>query len=116
MTAQPSPWVSVSERLPPENQAVLVLLANPTVAIDAHPTVARLDHLFRGTQNERLEWWAGVPGNWMPIRMPRTSDGWGPDVCGGAADGWIVTHWTRLPEIEDFHRPTRAGAWARWLT
>lgn len=100
---QPSPWVPVSERLPPEHQQVLVLIAAPNVAIYAHPTAARLQYEYRGTDRERVDWWAGVPGNWMAIRP---------------GDGWTVTHWARLPEFEDcagepgeFHRSLRAAAW-----
>lgn len=96
---QPSPWIAVGDRLPPEHQKVLVLLACPDVAIDAKPTVAHLQIEFRGTASERCDWWAGVPGKWMAIRP---------------GDDWIVTHWSRLPEYDDFHRPTRAAAWDRW--
>jgi hypothetical protein len=120
-TSQPSPWVPVSERLPPEHQPVLVLLADPEVAIYAAPTVARLRIEFRGTPSERLEWWGGIPGKWMPIRMPRTADGWGPNQgWGNGLDGWRVTHWCRLPEFDDadgepgeFHRGLRRAAWER---
>lgn len=83
---QPDPWIAVADRLPPEHQEVLILVADPSVAIYAHPTCARLQVEFRGTPHERNDWWAGVPGNWM--RLP--------------ADGWDVTHWTPIP------------AWRKW--
>lgn len=99
--SHPPPWVPVSERLPPEHQEVLVLIADPSVAIYAHPTVARLQVEFRGAPHERLDWWAGTPGQWVPIRP---------------GSGWSVTHWCRLPEIDhgEWHNPIRAAAWERW--
>lgn len=100
---QPAPWVPVAERLPPEHQQVLVLIAAPDVAIYAHPTCARLQVEFRGTPHERHDWWAGVPGKWMPIRP-------------GDDNGWVVTHWARIPEHDEGHGwgATRAAAWERW--
>lgn len=95
---QPSPWVPVAERLPPEHVKVLVLLACPDVAIYACPTVARLQIEFRGTPSERADWWAGVPGKWMAIR-PAWED-----------EDWIVTHWSPLPEWNDGHGRTRGGS------
>lgn len=91
--AQPSHWIPISDRLPPEHQPVLILIADPAAAVDARPTVAHLQIEFRGTPDRRLDWWAGIPGKWM--RLP--------------ADGWIVTHWTPMPTWRDGHWLTRGS-------
>ena len=88
---QPDHWIPIADRLPDENQPVLILIADPPVAVYGRPTVAHLQIEFRGTPDRRLDWWAGVPGNWM--RLP--------------ADGWIVTHWMPLPTWRDGHWMTR---------
>ncbi len=80
-------WISVEERLPQQHARVAVLISDTDVAIVNYPTCARMDIEFRGAENERRIWWAGVPGNYM--RIP--DDGW-------TVHGWRVTHWMPLPD------------------
>lgn len=88
---QPDHWVPIDQRLPEQHQPVLILVADPAVAIDARPTVAHLQIEGADTSNRRLDWWAGLPGKWQ--RLP--------------SDGWIVTHWMPLPAWRDGHWMTR---------
>ena len=76
-----SDWIPISERLPRVDQRVAILIADEDVAIRHFPTCARFSYDFRGTENERIVWWAGVPGKWMNL--------WD--------SGWTVTHWCELP-------------------
>ena len=76
-----SDWIPISERLPRVDQRVAILIADEDVAIRNFQTCARFSYNYRGTKNERIVWWAGTPGNWMPL----------PDA------GWEVTHWCELP-------------------
>jgi hypothetical protein len=88
---QPDHWIAVDRDLPKQNERVLVLVADPTMGLDAMPAVARLQIEFAGTPRRRLDWWTGLPGGWT--RLP--------------AGGWVVTHWTPLPTWRDGHWMTR---------
>lgn len=93
---QPDHWIAVTDRLPEQHHEVLLLVADPTVAIYARPLVGRLQIEFAGTKHQRNDWWTGLPGDWR--RLP--------------ADGWIVTHWTPLPTWRDGHWMTRGSCLA----
>ena len=81
---QPGHWIAIADRLPSDHEEVIVLIADPSVAIYAVPTCARRDGPW---------WWSGVPGNWMKL----------PDK------GWTITHWTPLPTWRDGHWMTRGS-------
>jgi Protein of unknown function (DUF551) len=76
-------WVAVAERLPQPSQHVLILISDERVAITAYPTCAYIDLVFRGKPDQRVDWWAGVPGNYH-----RVTD-----------DGWTVTHWKEIGDL-----------------
>lgn len=69
-------WIPVGERKPTANDGrVAVLISDTNVAIENLETVAHVD--LQGN------WWAGVPGDYLPLTENR----------------WEVTHWMRLPKL-----------------
>lgn len=78
-----SGWISVADRMPQEHVEVAVLVEDLSVAIQHHPTVARLQ-IERLLNPQQIRWWAGLPGKWHLLGQ----------------DGWTVTHWMPLPSPE----------------
>lgn len=75
-----SEWIDVDKRLPQRDRSVAVLITDPNVAIFNWPTCAYMRVDFAGMKDERIVWWAGVPGNYDSL------------------PSWTVTHWMPLPD------------------
>lgn len=69
-------WIPIGESLPAIGKNVAILISDKSVAIEDWPTSG---YLYPG-----VEWWAGVPGNYINL----------------AGHKWNVTAWMPLPEAK----------------
>jgi hypothetical protein len=68
----PKDAISFRKEQPPPHERVLAWVSDRSVAIHHFPVV-----VWRDSNNE---WWGGVPGNYLDLRLLK----------------WKITHWRRI--------------------